>query len=161
MGESLPRVPGGAQCCRETLSRPVQALRVKMVLLGSSGETFIRVLVWLKELEKQYIPGSTVIWLVGNKGDLEQDRQVSVQEGQSLANDRGLFFMETSALSGDQVCQLLLSVGPGSTPSSVSVHVPDVELIPLPFIQCLLPVIWLSGDPISTAPLSVVLGVIS
>ncbi|XP_078119213.1 ras-related protein Rab-17-like [Sander vitreus] len=184
MGEKLPMVPGGAQRRRETLSRPVQTLRVKMVLLGSSGvgksslalrfgkdefkttsptvgcayltrvvhlsdvtlrfeiwdtagqekyhsvtplyyrgahaallvydiskrETFIRAQVWLKELEKQYIPGSTVIWLVGNKGDLAQNRQVSVQEGQSLANDRGLFFTETSALSGDQICQLLLAV---------------------------------------------------
>ncbi|XP_031726048.1 ras-related protein Rab-17-like [Anarrhichthys ocellatus] len=184
MGEKLPRVPGGARLHSDSLSRPVQTLRVKMVLLGSSGvgksslamrfdkdefrsttptvgcayltrvvhlsdvtlhfeiwdtagqekyhsitplyyrgahaallvydvsqrETFVRAQVWLKELEKQYIPGSTVIWLVGNKVDREQDRQVSVQEGQSLANDRGLLFTETSALSGDQVCELLLAV---------------------------------------------------
>ncbi|XP_041807462.1 ras-related protein Rab-17-like isoform X2 [Chelmon rostratus] len=76
----------------------------------SKRETFIRVQVWLKELEKQYTAGSVVIWLVGNKGDLAQDREVSVQEGQSLANDRGLFFTETSALSGDQVSELLMAV---------------------------------------------------
>lgn len=76
----------------------------------SQRETFIRAQVWLKELEKHYIPGSTVIWLVGNKGDLAQERQVSLQEGQSLANDRGLFFTETSALSGDQVSKLLTAV---------------------------------------------------
>ncbi|XP_033473944.1 ras-related protein Rab-17-like [Epinephelus lanceolatus] len=184
MGEKLLSVPGGAQLRRDTLSRPVRTLRVKMVLLGSSGvgksslamrfgkdefrstsptvgcayltqvvplsdvtlrfeiwdtagqekyhsvtplyyrgaqaallvydiskrETFIRAQVWLKELEKQYTPGSTVIWLVGNKGDLEQDRQISVQEGQSLADDRGLFFTETSALTGDQISQLLKAV---------------------------------------------------
>lgn len=73
-------------------------------------ETFVRAQMWLKELEKQYIPGSTVIWLVGNKGDLAQDRQVSVQEGQSLAEDRGLGFIETSALSGEKVNALLLAV---------------------------------------------------
>ncbi|XP_070770512.1 ras-related protein Rab-17-like isoform X3 [Enoplosus armatus] len=186
MGENLPRVPGGgAKLHSDTLSRPVRTLRVKMVLLGSSGvgksslalrfgkdefrrtsptvgcayltrvvhlsnvtlrfeiwdtagqekyhsvtplyyrgahtalliydiskkETFIRAQVWLKELEKQYIPGSTVIWLVGNKGDLALDRQVSVQEGQNLANEKGLFFTETSALSGDQVSELLVAVG--------------------------------------------------
>ncbi|KAJ4933676.1 hypothetical protein JOQ06_030500 [Pogonophryne albipinna] len=77
----------------------------------SKRDTFIRAQVWLRELEKQYFSGSTVLWLVGNKGDLEQHRQVSAQEGQSLANDRGLFFTETSALSGDQVEQLLLGVG--------------------------------------------------
>ncbi|XP_026231609.1 ras-related protein Rab-17 [Anabas testudineus] len=184
MGETLPRVPKGAKLRSDTWSRPVRTLRVKMVLLGSSGvgksslalrfgkdefrtasptvgcayltrvvhlsdvtlrfeiwdtagqekyhsvtplyyrgahaallvydlckrETFIRAQVWLKELEKHYIPGSTVIWLVGNKGDLAQDRQVSVQEGQALANDRGLSFTETSALSGDQVSELLQAI---------------------------------------------------
>ncbi|XP_053184896.1 ras-related protein Rab-17-like [Scomber japonicus] len=76
----------------------------------SKRETFIRAQMWLKELEKQYIEGSTVIWLVGNKGDLAQDRQVSVQEGQSLANHKGLCFIETSALLGEQTNELLQSV---------------------------------------------------
>ncbi|XP_034549499.1 ras-related protein Rab-17-like [Notolabrus celidotus] len=76
----------------------------------SKRETFIRVQMWLKELEKHYIPESTVVWLVGNKGDLAQVRRVSVQEGQSLASDKGLYFTETSALSGDQVSNLLLDV---------------------------------------------------
>ncbi|XP_060909952.1 ras-related protein Rab-17-like isoform X1 [Labrus mixtus] len=77
----------------------------------SKRKTYIRAQVWLKELEKHCIQGSTVVWLVGNKGDLTLDRQVSVQEGESLAKDRGLFFTETSALSGDQVSNLLLDVG--------------------------------------------------
>uniref|UniRef100_A0A3Q4BUI8 Uncharacterized protein n=1 Tax=Mola mola TaxID=94237 RepID=A0A3Q4BUI8_MOLML len=184
MGEQLPSVPGRAQLHSDTLNRPVQTLRVKMVLLGSSGvgksslalrfvknefrstsptigcayltrvvhlsnvslrfeiwdtagqekfhsvtplyyrgahavllvydiskrKTFVRAQLWLRELEKHYIPGSTVIWLVGNKEDLAQNRQVSVQEGERLASDRGLFFMETSALSGDQISELLLAV---------------------------------------------------
>ncbi|KAM9365165.1 ras-related protein Rab-17-like isoform 2-T2 [Pholidichthys leucotaenia] len=73
-------------------------------------ETFIRTQVWLQELEKLYIPGSVVIWLVGNKEDLAEDRQVSAQEGQSLASERGIHFTETSALRGDQVSELLQSV---------------------------------------------------
>lgn len=73
-------------------------------------ETFTRAQLWLKELERQTIPDSTVVWLVGNKSDLSQSRQVSAQEGQSLAEDRGLGFLETSALSGDHVNQLLLTV---------------------------------------------------
>lgn len=76
----------------------------------SKRETFTRAQLWLKELEKQTIPDSTVVWLVGNKADLTQNRQVSAQEGQSLAEDRGLGFIETSALSGDHVNQLLLTV---------------------------------------------------
>lgn len=76
----------------------------------SKRETFIRAQLWLKELEKHYIPGSTVIFLIGNKGDLASDRQVSVQEGRGLAHEKGLSFMETSALSGDQVNELLLEI---------------------------------------------------
>ncbi|XP_029967952.1 ras-related protein Rab-17 [Salarias fasciatus] len=76
----------------------------------SSRESFIRAQLWLKELEKQSVPGSTLTWLVGNKGDLDQDRQVSAQEGKKLAKDRSLFFTETSALSGDQVNELMLDV---------------------------------------------------
>lgn len=37
MGENLPRAPGGPQLRSDTSRRPVQTLRVKMVLLGSSG----------------------------------------------------------------------------------------------------------------------------
>lgn len=42
-------------------------------------ETFLRAQLWLRELENHYIPGSTVIWLVGNKEDLAENRRVSVQ----------------------------------------------------------------------------------
>ncbi|KAM3862169.1 ras-related protein Rab-17-like [Diretmus argenteus] len=76
----------------------------------SKRETFVRAQLWLKELEKQYIPGSTVVALVGNKEDLSQMRQVSMQEGCSLAADKGLLFMETSALSRHQVSELLLAI---------------------------------------------------
>ncbi|KAM7266536.1 hypothetical protein ACFE04_004433 [Oxalis oulophora] len=41
--------------------------------------------------------------LVGNKCDLESIRDVSVEEGKSLAEQEGLFFMETSALDSTNV----------------------------------------------------------
>jgi len=41
--------------------------------------------------------------LVGNKWDLENIRAVSVEEGKSLAEAEGLFFMETSALDSTNV----------------------------------------------------------
>lgn len=34
-----------------------------------------------------------------------------LQEGESLASNKGLYFIETSALSGEQVNELLQSVG--------------------------------------------------
>ncbi|XP_029386826.1 ras-related protein Rab-17-like isoform X2 [Echeneis naucrates] len=76
----------------------------------SKRETFARAQMWLNELQKQYIQGSTVMWLIGNKTDLNQERQVSVQEGRALASDKGLLFTETSALSGNQTTELLLAL---------------------------------------------------
>lgn len=41
--------------------------------------------------------------LVGNKCDLDSIRDVSTEEGKSLAEEEGLFFMETSALDSTNV----------------------------------------------------------
>lgn len=41
--------------------------------------------------------------LVGNKCDLENIRDVSVEEGKDLAEEESLFFMETSALDSTNV----------------------------------------------------------
>lgn len=40
---------------------------------------------------------------MGNKCDLENIREVSVDEGKSLAEEEGLFFIETSALDSTNV----------------------------------------------------------
>lgn len=41
--------------------------------------------------------------LIGNKSDLDNIRDVSVEEGVKLAEEEGLFFMETSALDSTNV----------------------------------------------------------
>ncbi|KAG2667602.1 hypothetical protein I3760_15G123400 [Carya illinoinensis] len=59
--------------------------------------TFENVKKWLQEL-RQFGSGDMVIVLVGNKTDLGHSREVSEEEGNSLAEAEGLCFMETSAL---------------------------------------------------------------
>jgi len=66
-------------------------------------ESFEHVREWLQEVEK-YANDSTVKLLVGNKSD-RQDRVVTTEEGQALADELGVPFIETSARSADNVEQ--------------------------------------------------------
>ncbi len=51
---------------------------------------------WLEEVRNNSSK-STIIILIGNKKDLENKRTVSYEEGEALANEHGLMFLETSA----------------------------------------------------------------
>ncbi|XP_048333680.1 ras-related protein RABA5e [Ziziphus jujuba] len=64
--------------------------------------TFDSVGRWLEELNT-HSDTTVARMLVGNKYDLENIRDVSVEEGKSLAETEGLFFMETSALDSTNV----------------------------------------------------------
>jgi len=57
---------------------------------------------WLRNLKELAEP-DVVIMLVGNKSDLDNLRQVSVEDAQSFAQQNGVGFMETSALNGKNV----------------------------------------------------------
>ncbi|XP_022771555.1 ras-related protein RABA5b [Durio zibethinus] len=57
---------------------------------------------WLDELTT-HCDSTVARMLVGNKCDLENIRDVSVEEGKSLAEEEDLFFMETSALQSTNV----------------------------------------------------------
>ena len=54
---------------------------------------------------KENSPEEVVMVLVGNKSDLEE-RQVSTEEGQKLAEKNGMLFFETSAKTGENVEKL-------------------------------------------------------
>ena len=43
------------------------------------------------------------ILLVGNKCDLEDKRKISYEKGQDFAIEKGVTFIETSALNGENV----------------------------------------------------------
>ncbi|KAB1213391.1 Ras-related protein RABA5d [Morella rubra] len=68
----------------------------------SRRSTFDSIGRWLDEL-KTHSDTTVARMLVGNKCDLENIRSVSVEEGTSLAEAEGLFFMETSALDSTNV----------------------------------------------------------
>lgn len=51
---------------------------------------------WLADT-KNLINPSTVIFLIGNKADMEESREVTFDEANEFANANGLLFMECSA----------------------------------------------------------------
>eukprot|EP01121_Diplochlamys_sp_Union-15-3_P012539 TRINITY_DN3769_c0_g2_i1.p1 TRINITY_DN3769_c0_g2~~TRINITY_DN3769_c0_g2_i1.p1 ORF type:complete len:216 (-),score=33.64 TRINITY_DN3769_c0_g2_i1:47-649(-) len=65
-------------------------------------ETFDHVASWLDDCRKCSTPNIVII-LIGNKCDLETGRQVSHEEGQEFARRHGLFFLETSAKTAQNV----------------------------------------------------------
>ncbi|KAE8681561.1 Ras-related protein RABA3 [Hibiscus syriacus] len=65
-------------------------------------QTFDHVARWVEEL-RAHSDSSIVIMLIGNKADLVDHRAVPTEDAVEFAEDQGLFFAETSALSGDNV----------------------------------------------------------
>lgn len=68
----------------------------------SRRQTFQNICRWLEEL-RMHSDSGIVTMLVGNKCDLKEAREVSVDDGAALAQSEDLFFMETSALDSTNV----------------------------------------------------------
>lgn len=60
--------------------------------------TFNRIYTWLADA-RRLTCHNTVIFLIGNKADLEDQRDVSYEEAKKLADENGLMFLECSAKS--------------------------------------------------------------
>jgi Ras-related protein Rab-1A len=72
-----------------------------MVYDVTARESFNHVKEWLVEVDK-YASADTCKLLIGNKSD-RSDRQVSEQDGLSLARELGMPFLETSARTAENV----------------------------------------------------------
>ena len=57
---------------------------------------------WLNNLRASTDKKCSII-LIGNKSDLEDKREVSIEQGEEKAKNSEIAFMETSALSGDNI----------------------------------------------------------
>ncbi|KAK8675201.1 hypothetical protein V6N13_033271 [Hibiscus sabdariffa] len=75
----------------------------------SRRQTFDSIGRWLNELQT-HSDMNVVTILVGNKSDLKDSREVSTSEGKELAEEQGLFFMETSALDSSNVAAAFQTV---------------------------------------------------
>ena len=64
--------------------------------------TFESVDNWINDLKSKGDPNLIMI-IIGNKNDLEEERKVTKEEGEEKAKSFGCAFLETSALSGDNI----------------------------------------------------------
>ena len=62
----------------------------------TNKETFDKLNDWYDQI-KTNAPENSKCMIVGNKSDLEENRQVKKEEGEKFANDKNLKFYETSA----------------------------------------------------------------
>lgn len=68
----------------------------------SNRPSFDHVIGWMRDIKTRAPPDCDIV-LCGNKCDLDNDRVVSTEEGQQLADEYGVQFFETSALTGANV----------------------------------------------------------
>ena len=68
-------------------------------------ESFESVINWIEDC-KLNSPKSVFMILVGNKSDLNENRQVTTEEGEEFANRYGIRFFETSAKDGVNIEQI-------------------------------------------------------
>ncbi|KAK4379168.1 hypothetical protein RND71_001030 [Anisodus tanguticus] len=78
------------------------ALGAMLVYDITKRQTFDHVARWVEEL-RAHADSSIVIMLIGNKADLVNSRAVPTEDAVEFAERQGLFFSETSALSGHNV----------------------------------------------------------
>ena len=72
-------------------------------------ETFEHLTAWLEDCRK-YSSQATTIMLIGNKADLEHSRVVSTEEGAKFAQENGIFFLETSSKTAQNVDEAFFDV---------------------------------------------------
>ncbi|XP_045212550.1 ras-related protein Rab-37-like isoform X2 [Mercenaria mercenaria] len=68
----------------------------------TNKSSFDNIRAWLTEIN-EYAQEDVVIMLLGNKSDMASERIIKTEDGEKLAKDHGVAFMETSAKTGMNV----------------------------------------------------------
>jgi len=80
-----------------------------MVYAIDNKSSFENLIIWLNEIKARANP-DIKIFLIGNKIDLEEKRQISYKTGEKFSNENNInFFLETSAKTGMNVQDVFLN----------------------------------------------------
>ncbi|XP_061343963.1 ras-related protein RABH1b isoform X2 [Gastrolobium bilobum] len=75
----------------------------------ASRQTFLNTTKWIEEVRTER-GSDVIIVLVGNKTDLVEKRQVSIEEGEAKAGELNVMFIETSAKAGFNIKALFRKI---------------------------------------------------
>jgi len=77
----------------------------------TNKESFSRIKDWYEDIKKNMLQPKHIIGaLIGNKSDLEDKREISYQKAEKLAEKLNLTYLETSALTGENINQMFLKI---------------------------------------------------
>jgi len=100
----------GQERFRSLIPSYIRDSSVAIVVYDITNKTsFINTNKWIDDVRDER-GDNVVIMLVGNKTDLQDDRQVTATEGEEKAKELNVMFTETSAKSGDNIKQLFRQV---------------------------------------------------
>ena len=68
-------------------------------------KSFSSIKNWIEEC-KSYTNENILLVLIGNKNDLKEQRVITKEQGQSLAEEYGMQFYESSALTGENINEI-------------------------------------------------------
>ena len=72
----------------------------------TNRNSFHNLNLWFEELEKNLDLNNLYIYLIGNKADLIQEREVSYEEAKDFADKKNISYIEISAKTGDNINKL-------------------------------------------------------
>ncbi|KAH9545981.1 hypothetical protein CY35_12G073400 [Sphagnum magellanicum] len=75
----------------------------------ANKQSFLNTARWVEEVRSER-GSDVIIMLVGNKTDLVEKRQVSIEEGDAKAREFGVMFIETSAKAGFNIKALFRKI---------------------------------------------------
>ena len=101
----------GQEVYRSLISSFYRSASLALIVYSiDNEESFINIEKWLNDIKSQSNP-DVKIFLIGNKADLEDKRQVTRENGEKFYRDHKLsFFTETSAKTGFNVQNVFIEV---------------------------------------------------